>query len=184
MSLLPFPLIHADRVALRPVDTADLADLLEINGDPEVTRFLPYATWKSESDGQAWLDRMNGLSAAGTARQLVVARRSDSKVIGTVLLFRYEPSSSRLEIGYVLGRDHWRKGYAREALALAIDHAFTQQSIRRIEAEVNPANHASNGLLRTLGFRHEGVLRQRWVDKGNAYDVNVYGLLASEWATR
>ena len=66
---------------------------------------------------------------------------------------------------------------ARRAFA----HAFGNMSIRRIEAQVNTANTASNSLLLALGFQHEGLLRQRWVDKGAARDVNFYGCLAVEW---
>lgn len=173
--------IGTERLRLRPVRADDLPDLLAVNGDPDVTRFLPYPTWTSLADGQAWLARMQALEAEGAARQLVVVRADDGRRIGTVLLFRHEAASARIELGYVIGRACWRQGYAREALAGTLDHAFGPMGIRRVEAEVDPDNHASNALLRALGFRHEGVLRQRWVAKGRAHDVNAWGLLASEW---
>ncbi len=53
--------------------------------------------------------------------------------------------------------------------------------LRRVEAEVNPANTASVHLLQRLGFTREGLLRQRWVDKGQAYDVAAFGLLRDEY---
>ena len=54
--------------------------------------------------------------------------------------------------------------------------------LRRLEAEVNPANSASVKVLRALGFTQEGCLRKRWVAKGNApYDTHFFGLLAEEW---
>ncbi len=182
MSIPRVGCITATRTALREVSAADLDDLIEINGDPEVTRFLPYETWSSASDASAWLQRMTGLAASGSARQLVIVRRTDSKVIGTVLVFKYEEGSQRIELGYVLGRRHWRQGYAAEALRALIGHVFGEWGIRRIEAEVNPLNLASNALLRSLGFTHEGTLRERWFAKGQVYSVNAYGLLATEWA--
>ncbi len=173
--------LSSQRLALRPVTERDLPDLLEINGDPEVTRFLPYATWQSTEDGAAWLRRMEALAATGTGQQLVVVRHEDSKVVGTVLLFKFDEGSSRMELGYVLGRRYWKQGLMREALEAICAHAFSAMSIRRIEAEVNPANEPSNRLLRSLGFRLEGTLRQRWVAKGEAYDTNFYGCLAEDW---
>ncbi len=175
-----FPIV-TPRLALRPVHRDDLRDLLEVNGDPEVTRFLPYPAWKSVDDGAAWLERMNALASTGTGQQLVVVRTADSKVIGTVLLFRYDEGSARLELGYVLGRQYWRQGLMREALAATCGHAFSAMGIRRIEAEVNPANGASGTLLQSLGFAREGRLRQRWVSRGEAYDTDFYGLLAQDW---
>jgi len=173
--------ISARRVALRAVAEPDIDDLLEINGDPEVTRFLPYATWQSREDGLAWLTRMRALETAGTGRQLVVVRSADEKVIGTVLLFKFDAGSARLELGYVLGRAYWGQGLMRESLESLCAHAFSAMAIRRIEAEVNPDNEASNALLRRIGFRLEGTLRKRWVGKGVAYDTNFYGFLAEEW---
>ncbi len=181
---MPFPSvtrIDSPRLMLRAVESTDLPDLLEINGDPQVTRFLPYATWESLQDGEAWLARMAALEASGAGRQLVVARRGDAKVIGAMLLFRYDEGSRRVELGYVLGRAHWGQGLMREAVVAACSQAFGTLGIRRIEAEVNPDNVASCALLDAVGFTLEGKLRQRWVSKGRAHDTNLYGCLAEDW---
>jgi len=181
MPLTPVTTVWSRRLTLRPVAETDLPDLLEINGDPEVTRFLPYETWRSLDDGVAWLRRMEALAATGTGQQLVVVRNADAKVIGTLLLFKFDEPSARVELGYVLGRRYWRQGLMREALEAICAHAFSALSIRRIEAEVNPANAASNRLLQEIGFTLEGTLRKRWVAKGVAYDTNFYACLAGEW---
>lgn len=180
MSLPAFDPITTERLTVRPIAATDLDDLFEVNGDAAVTRFLPYPTWASPDDGIAWFTRMQALGATGTGQQLVIARRSDAKVIGTVLLFKHDAGSARLEIGYVLGSAHWRQGYALEAIQAACTHAFDVMGIRRIEAEVNPANQASVALLERVGFRCEGRLRERWVAKGEAYDTLLYGCLAGD----
>jgi len=166
------------------VGEPDLPGLLEINGDPEVTRFLPYATWQSLVDGAAWLGRMQALASSGTGQQLVIVRNGDSRIVGTLLLFKFDESSARVELGYVLGRAFWRQGLMREAISSICDHAFGAMSMRRIEAEVNPENVASDRLLRSVGFTLEGTLRKRWVSKGVAYDTHFYGCLADEWRPR
>jgi len=181
---MPLPSIHTvatPRTRLREVCADDLPDLMEVNGDSEVTHFLPYATWQSLPDAAAWLERMNKLVATGAARQLVIVRNVDSKVIGTALLFNFDEGSNRLELGYALGRAHWKQGYAAEALRALLSHAFGVLRIRRVEAQVNPGNVASNALLRSLGFTQEGYLRERSVAKGATYGINIYGLLAAEW---
>lgn len=181
---MPFPTItelRTPRLLVRPVRSDDIADLLEVNGDGQVTRFLPYPTWTSVGDGMAWLGRMEDLADSGTAQQLVVQRLADGKVLGGVLVFKHEPASARLEIGYVLGRRHWRQGFAREALAAVCGHLFLEAQVRRIEAEVDPGNTASCALLASLGFTLEGRLRERWVGKGRTYDSCLYGCLAREW---
>jgi RimJ/RimL family protein N-acetyltransferase len=72
----------------------------------------------------------------------------------------------------------------REALEAMIGCAFSTMRLRRLEAEVDTRNLASARLLQRLGFAREGLLRQRWVAKGEVKDVEIYGLLRSEWPAR
>jgi RimJ/RimL family protein N-acetyltransferase len=181
VSFEPPQSIESQRLLLRLVRETDIPELMSINGDEEVTRFLPYATWKSLEDGKAWFDRVRALSAAGATLQFVVVERPSGRVIGTCLLFRYDKGSARAELGYVMGRADWRKGLTHEALAALITYAFDTYELRRIEAEVNPRNIASSQLVRKLGFACEGLLRKRWFVKGESYDTNIYGLLREEW---
>lgn len=175
------PPLDTPRLCVRPVEAQDLQDLLAVNGDTDVTRFLPYPAWTSLADGHAWHERMAALEAAGSAWQLVVVDKASNAVIGTCLLFRFEATSGRAELGYVLGRAHWGRGYMAEALGAVIGCAFGAAGLRRLEAEVNPINTASTRLLHKLGFTQEGVLRQRWVARGEPYDVALFGLLSHEW---
>lgn len=180
MSIEHIAPLSTERLVIRPVDEADLADLLAVNGDAEVVRHLPYAAWQTPADAQAWLGRMRALETAGTGRQFVLASRDSGRAIGTVLLFRHEPGSARAEIGYVLGRAHWGRGLMSQALRAFCAAAFTQAALGRIEAEARPENLASNRLLATLGFTLEGRLRKRWRVGGEAHDVHHWGLLAGE----
>jgi [ribosomal protein S5]-alanine N-acetyltransferase len=176
--------IQTARLIVRPVAAEDLPELLAVNGDDEVTRFLPYPSWRSLADGQAWFERMSMLGARGESAQYVIVERRSRLAIGTCLLFRHEESSARAEVGYVLGRKYWRGGYMTEALAGLVDSAFGALALRRLEAEVDPQNLASRRLLEKSGFTAEGLLRQRWVDKGVAHDTIIYGLLRDEWRAR
>lgn len=181
MPLAPPEPIHTPRVTVRLLEESDLPGLMAVNGDDQVTRFLPYATWRSPEDAQAWHQRMQGLHQTGTALQFVLLDRATGEPAGTCLLFRHDEGSARAELGYVLGRAHWGSGLMQEALQGLLACAFGPLQLRRLEAEVNPANVASTRLLQRLGFTREGVLRQRWVGKGEPYDVVVFGLLSHEF---
>jgi RimJ/RimL family protein N-acetyltransferase len=174
--------IETVRLKIRLLEHSDLTDLMRVNGDQEVTRCLPYKTWESPADAEAWFDRMVGIQASGTAVQLVIVDKPSAAVIGTCLVFRYDEGSRRAELGYVLAKSHWGAGFMHEALHAVIGHAFRNMGLRRLEAEVDPTNAASTRLLERLGFTREGVLRQRWVSAHGPYDVEVYGLLRHEFA--
>lgn len=181
MSLAPIEIIPTPRLDLLPLAPGHLDDLMAVNGDDRVTRFLPYATWASRLDAEAWFIRMQGLQDAGGTRQLVLCRRSDARAIGTLLLFRHDVASRRAELGYAMAADCWGRGYMREAVRGACAHAFGPLGLRRLEAEVNPANAASCRLLEQVGFVHEGTLRQRWTVKDTTYDTRLMGLLLEDW---
>ena len=87
----------------------------------------------------------------------------------------------RAEIGYSLRSDRWGRGLAREALQLALAHAFDTLGLRRVEADIDPRNTASCGLAERLGFVREGLLRERWLVAGELQDSAMYGLLARDW---
>jgi ribosomal-protein-alanine N-acetyltransferase len=173
--------IEAERVRVRLLAQGDLPALFEVNSDEAVTALLPYASWAAPADGDAWFERMAALQATGQALQFVVADKASDKAIGTCLLFRLEEASRRAELGYVLGRAHWGRGLMQEALSALLTRAFGAMALRRLEAEVDTRNPASARLLQRLGFTREGLLRQRWVTKGEAKDVEIYGLLCNEW---
>lgn len=60
-------------------------------------------------------------------------------------------------LGYKMDARYVRRGYMKEALATVMDYAFGQLQLHRLEANVMPRNTASLAVLRSLGFREEGL---------------------------
>jgi ribosomal-protein-alanine N-acetyltransferase len=73
-------------------------------------------------------------------------------------------------LGYWIGRQFARRGCTTEAVALACRHAFQTLGLHRVEANMQPRNHASRAVVRSNGFSQEGYsprylfIRSRWVD--------------------
>lgn len=175
-----FP-IETDRLLIRCIAATDLPALLDVHGDDEVNRYLPYETWTIPEDGHAWFEGMMALQAGGGAVQLVIVLRESALVIGTCVLFEFDMPSARGEIGYVLGRRYWGSGYMAEALEALVTFAFEKIHFRRLEATIDPRNIASARLLEQHGFVSEGTRRQRTLMKGCLVDSKLYGCLAADW---
>lgn len=173
--------VISDRLTLRLVEHNDQHDLLAIHSSEEVTRYLPFSAWTSMADAKAWYQRTLMRHGEGNAMQFVMHHRALNRVVGTALLFHFEEESRRAEIGYVLGREYWGQGLAHEGLGSLLELAFVELGLRRLEAEINPRNSASGKVLRRLGFKQEGLLRERWSLKGEISDSALYGLLRHEW---
>jgi len=181
---MPFPALprlETERLLLRAVEHADLPALFDINGDDDVTRYLPYTSWRDQADAQAWYARIAARHELGSAMQFAVIDKRSNTVVGSCLLFNLDEANEHVEVGYVLGKAHWGNGFMREAVTALIDYAFDRLRMRRVEAIADPRNTPSDRLLSSLGFMREGLLRQRWMRNGEMQDGCYYGLLRHEW---
>jgi RimJ/RimL family protein N-acetyltransferase len=77
--------------------------------------------------------------------------------------------------------NHRRHGLALCAIALILDMAFHQLRLHRVTTFVNCDNQPSLDLIKRVGFRDEGCMRESCFFDGKYHDVNVVGLLAPEW---
>lgn len=108
--------------------------------------------------------------------------RSGAELIGETGLYpRIGPGG--LEIGYWIHQRHAGRGYAIEAAAAMVRIAFELERATRLEIHCDPDNHASQGIPRRLGFRHEATLARRSTDSENRLrDLMIWTLFASEYA--
>lgn len=176
------PELTAKRIRLRGFRADDLDDFYAVHADPRVMRYWSFPAWTQRSQAHA---RFASAMAGRDPDQLLcwaIAERSDDRLIGGVTLFAIDRAQGRAEIGYSLRSDRWGRGLAREALQLALAHAFDTLGLRRVEADIDPRNSASCGLAERMGFMREGVLRERWLVAGELQDSALYGLLARDWS--
>lgn len=81
----------------------------------------------------------------------IVLQSSESpKVIGKVGI--WDPETS--EIGFMLNRAYWGKGYMAEALSALLDYLWSGKGgeVPFLTADVDPRNDASLGILKKFRF--------------------------------
>jgi RimJ/RimL family protein N-acetyltransferase len=66
------------------------------------------------------------------------------------------PDWPGFELGWLLAREHWGHGYAREAAAAALRHAFDVLQRDRVISLIRPPNLRSIALAESLGCRLAG----------------------------
>lgn len=173
--------LDTPRLLLRPLAAADRDALFAIDSDVRVARYGSRPAWTSPDEAAAYLAKDAGQRADGEFLRFAIERREDGALVGVCMLFEHDAECRCAEVGYGLGPDVWGRGYAREAVGRLLDHGFGALDLNRIEADVDPRNVASQRLLERLGFRREGLLRERWIVAGEKSDSVIFGLLASEW---
>lgn len=75
-------------------------------------------------------------------------------------------------------------GYMTEGFALALDFAFRELELHRVEANVQPANSRSLALVERLGFVREGYSRRYVKIAGRWRDHLRFAMLAEEWTRK
>ena len=176
--------LDTPRLALRAPVEGDIPALFEIFRDAEAMRYWSRPEMKDPAEAEALLREIERNASGETFLQWGIARREDDLVIGTCTLHRINREHRRAELGYILRRDHWGRGLAREALTALLDHAFGMMALHRLEADIDPRNAGSIRLVERLGFTLEGRLRERYFVAGDIQDSAIYGLLSPEWRPR
>jgi RimJ/RimL family protein N-acetyltransferase len=177
------PTLETPRVRLRWLAESDVEALFRIFSDGPMMRYWSSTPMVSRTEAVELLERIHRQFAEKSALQWGIERKEDGELLGTCTLFSIHRGNMRAEIGYCLRSPHWRKGYMSEALAALIDYAFGSLMLRRLEADVDPGNAGSLRILERMGFRREGLLRERWNVGGVIADSVILGLLAREWRT-
>ncbi len=164
------------RLTIRPQSLADAEALHEAYGDAALMTYWSCPPHASIDDTIDYLTPQDGDIRW---RGWVMAVKGERRAIGT--LAAGERRDGVVEIGYLLARAHWGQGFAREGVTRLVDRLFLEEGYRRIFADTDPENAASNRLLERLGFRCEGRLREEWDTHIGVRDSFIWGLLRHEW---
>jgi RimJ/RimL family protein N-acetyltransferase/GNAT superfamily N-acetyltransferase len=164
--------LRTPRLELRDFRSSDLEAVHRYASDPEVTRYMSWGP-NDEAATRTFLEGALEAAAASprTSWQLAITTRAGGELVGSCGAYLRREPHRDWEIGYVLARPHWRRGFGREAVSALVAFAFGEEvGAHRLYATVDVANAASAALLRGLGFRLEGhqhadaFVRGRWRD--------------------
>ncbi len=148
--------VRTERLDLRSFAPGDESALVRQLAHREVAQQLTHVPYPYRlTDARAWIDdclahrpgRRNGCRFA-------IAQHSDGALLGGISVL---PHLLGHELGYWLGRSHWRQGYASEAAAAVVTYAVHELGIRRFVAYVFDGNAASMQVLQKLAFDRVGV---------------------------
>ncbi|NUZ09881.1 GNAT family N-acetyltransferase [Pseudoalteromonas sp. McH1-7] len=172
--------LDTERFTLRPLTSQDAEALFAIFSDTDVMRYWNTPPWDSLHDATQFIKQSHEDLTTQKALTLAIVSKGDKALIGKCLLFSWDKESRRAEIGFGIAKSQWGQGVIPEIGTALIDYAFSTLKLRRIEAEIDPANIGSAKVLAKLGFTKEGHLRARWEIAGDVSDSALYGLLASD----
>ena len=182
MSRRTYPRLRTPRLVLRAFTRADIDTVTRLAGDREIavnTLNIPHPY--KHRHAIEWIDSHVGQLHRYEAATFAVTRSSDQVVMGAAgLILDAEHRSG--ELGYWIGTPYWGQGFATEAARAVVEWGFEELDLHRVHASHFPRNPASGNVLRKLGMRNEGRLREHVLKWGEFLDIEMYGLLREEFA--
>ena len=169
------------RVYLRAMEYSDLNLINQLHNHKDINKSTAGNTFfvSSEYD-RKWLeDKM-----INNQKQIywMICLKETSQAIGYVSLSDIDHWNKKIFLsGYTISPEFSGKGYATEAAKLAIQYAFEELGMNRIEGRFLDDNAASQRVGSKLGYVQDGILRDYVFKNGRYHDVIFSSILRSDY---
>lgn len=182
LSLLNTPIL-TERLLLRAFVAGDAADLVALAGDKRVADTMISLPHPYTLDyAQAWIELCHEQARTGKAVHFALIAHQGGELLGAAGIRAIELEHEQAELSFWLGHAWWGQGLATEATGRLLELAFTRLGLNRIYAYQMARNSRSAGVLRRIGMRREGLLRQRVKKWGQFEDVYLWAEVRQDWA--
>ena len=175
---------ETERLILRAFKEDDFAAVHSYASSRENTKYMLFGPNKAE-DTHAFIGRaIAHASKVPIVNYTFAAELKDTgALIGACDLHLRDNNDS--EVGWILHKDHWGKGYGTEMGRELLKLGFEEHSLHRIIAVCDEQNTASSRVMEKIGMRREGLFYDcRPTRKGSAKpyrDELYYAILKEEW---
>lgn len=154
---MTLPEFEADRLYLRPRTVSHLDANLDMDSDPDVMAFLGGVPDREEQR-QKLMGQMNADVRPGLGFWSVFPKDSNEFAGWVALWPLKDHEEDCVEIGYRFIKAAWGKGFAAEAAAPVLRHAFDTVALEEVLAVTDPDHQRSQRVLAKLGLERRGTI--------------------------
>ncbi len=182
---MDFPALSTKRLVLTEIKFSDLDAIFRLFSNPQVVKFYDLAAFNEVSQAQKLLSLFASRYKEKAGIRWAIRLKDSGDMIGTCGFNSWNEKMKNATLGYDLMPEHWRQGYAFEAVHAIVEAAFFGDlacgAIHRIQADTVPENIQSETLLKRLGFKEEGLRRDCAYWDGAFQSLKCFGLLKHEF---
>jgi len=169
--------LQTDRLILRMLRESDIDAYAEMCGDPETMRHIGDGQPLSRSMAWRNLAMMVGHWSLRGYGLWAAEERSSGAFVGRIGFWNPDGWPG-FEIGWMLHRSYWGRGYATEGARAALEYGFTELREPQIISLIHPENLASIRVADRLGERLVGT--EELIGRTSL----VYRITREEWEER
>lgn len=145
------PTLETKRLILRPPQAEDFAAYAHLYTDQEVVRYLGGI----RDEAQAWraFASVTGSWVLRGFGFFFLFEKASGQFVGSIGT-QFPHGWPGREVGWVIARKHWRKGYGKEAVQAVLTYAFETLESEEVIHIIHPDNLPSQALAASIGSRH------------------------------
>jgi ribosomal-protein-alanine N-acetyltransferase len=173
--------IVGERVFLRPPASRDVEEFVALNrASARLHRGLVSPPTQPEQF-DAFLKRCRRADCLC----LLVCRIDDGVIVGSINLSQiFRGGFQNAYLGYFVGAQYCGQGHMNEGIQLMLRYSFEHLKLHRLEANIQPGNVASIGLVKRAGFLREGYSRRYLKISGRWRDHERWAIIAEDWQAK
>ena len=173
------PLLHDERVGLRPWRDDDIPAIVAMSRDPDTIRFTSVPDPYDEDSARFWLALQPSRLRAGDGAAFAIVEPRDDLPLGAIGV-RVLHGRGIAETGYHMAAEARGRGIATAALRLLSEWALETLPIARMQLTTHLDNPASQRVAEKAGYTREAVLRS-WAEQRDVrVDLVMYSLLPGD----
>lgn len=155
-----FPTIETKRFWLREAKEEDYLDVYEIYSSEEAVKYQDMKNMTTfEQAKKSIMSFKKGFKEKRFIRWCIEDKNTN-KVVGTITLHDFDFDESKVQIGYMLNIEYWRRNIMTECGLEVLKYAFEALKFKSIQAYIHPGNIASIKLNEKLGFINKKIIKE------------------------
>ena len=138
----------------------------------------------TETEFIKWFDTLLVKNKSDEICSFIIRNNTNRNLIGTISLKNYSEVNAKIEVGTLwIGKEYWGKlpELKNETAFELLKFCFEDLSVNKIEFRVDYKNIKSQNLIKKMGGKFDGNLRQDVKVKGVYSDSLVFSILREEW---
>jgi len=176
-----FPQLETRQLVLREIKPADKKDLFRFMSDEDTVKQNLMPPHKEISETDKLLKTLTKQYGRKREIRWGVTIKGSNTIIGTTGYYNMHPMDFHTEVGCLLAKQHWSGGIMTEALAAILTFGFEKMAFNRVTAFILPDNIGAIRMVKKVGFREEGLLKECKYCNNQFYDLGVYSLLKKDY---
>lgn len=174
-------LLETERLLLRRFEISDSKDMYNNwASDEEVVKYLTWKKYKNvevaEETISSWIKNYD----KDDFYQYAIVLKSTNDLVGSICAIPYTEKEAAY-LGYCIGKKWWGQGIVVEACKKLFEYLFLEVGFNRIAAICDVENISSEKVMKKLGMKYEGTLRQNGISNKGIYDEVYYSILKNEY---